>query len=90
VSASVAGPIEVGGAWAGDSDAAIVSFDGQGTRLWSQVIGTHGTDYGGAVASGRDGFYATIDMGEDIGATIEGVPIQGAPSPQGILLKIQP
>jgi hypothetical protein len=42
------------------------------------------------VASGTDAFYATVNLGADIGATIEGVPIMGSPKPTGLLLKIEP
>lgn len=90
VSAAVAGPLQAGGAWAGETDAVIVSYSNAGTRLWTKLIGTSGTDLGAGVASGSDGFYANVNLGADIGTSVEGVPISGAPRPTGILLKLQP
>jgi hypothetical protein len=90
VSMGIAGPLVAGGPWAGDQDAAFVSYDGSGTRLWTKVFGTPGSDGGSGVTSGIGAFYLTANLGADIGSTIEGVPILGAPKPSGILLKVQP
>jgi hypothetical protein len=87
---TIAGPITPGGPFAGGSDAAILSYNNNGTLLWTKIIGTGGTDYGFAVASGTDSFYAGVNLGADIGSTVEGVPIQGAAAPTGLLLKLQP
>ena len=54
------------------------------------LAGTVGTDYAWRVASGSDGFYALYDPGADIGNNVEGVPIQGAAQPAGVLIKIAP
>jgi hypothetical protein len=91
VSANVAGPIAAGGPSFGDGDAALVSYDSTGSRLWSKVIGTSGTDYGSGVTASSDGsFYADVDLGANIGLSVEGVTISGAPDPTGLLLKIAP
>ena len=68
----------------------LASFNGDGTPRWTKVIGTTGSDYGSGVTTGTGAFYANVNMGADIGATVEGVPIMGAPVPTGILLKLQP
>lgn len=90
VSGTVAGPIETGGRFAGGSDAVLAAYNGDGTRLWTKVIGSTGMDYGSGVASGTDSFYANVNLGADLGASIEGVPIQGESRPTGVLLKVQP
>lgn len=87
---TVAGPISVGGPFAGGSDAAILSYNSNGTLLWAKVIGTSGTDYGFSVANGTDSFYAGVNLGADIGSSVEGVAIQGAAAPTGLVLKLQP
>ena len=91
VSANVAGPLATGGPSFGDGDAALVSYDSSGSRLWSKVIGTSGTDYGSGVTASSDGsFYADIDLGANIGPSVEGITISGAPDPTGLLLKMAP
>jgi hypothetical protein len=91
VSASIAGPMVAGGPTFGDGDAALVSYDNHGFRLWSKVIGTTGTDYGSGVAVSSDGsFYADVNLGANLGPTVEGVAILGASNPTGLLLKIAP
>jgi hypothetical protein len=40
-----------GGTYRGDYDAFLAKYDGQGNLLWSQQIGTSGTDYGYSIAS---------------------------------------
>jgi hypothetical protein len=90
VTGSIAGPLQAGGPWAGDSDAVIVSYSSDGTRLWTKVIGTSAVDGGSGVASGTGAFYVNLNLGADIGATVEGVQILGAPKPTGLLLKISP
>jgi hypothetical protein len=91
VSANIAGPIAIGGPSFGDGDAALVSYDNNGSRLWSKVIGTIGTDIGSGVGVSSDGsFYADINLGASIGTSVEGVAILGASNPTGLLLKIAP
>jgi hypothetical protein len=90
VSGTVSGPIETGGPFAGGTDAVLAAYNGDGTRLWTKVIGSTGMDNGFGVASGTQSFYATVDLGADIGSSIEGVPIQGESRPSGVLLKVQP
>jgi hypothetical protein len=91
VSANVAGPITTGGPSFGDGDVALVSYSVTGTHLWTKILGTTGTDYGSGVAASSDGsFYANINLGANIGPTVEGVTILGAPDPTGLLLKIAP
>jgi len=91
VSANIAGPIVAGGPSFGDVDAALVSYDNNGSRLWSKVIGTSGTDQGSGVAVSSDGsFYANVNLGANIGPSVEGVAILGASSPTGLLLKVAP
>ena len=91
VSSNITGPIVTGGPYSGDGDAALVSYDSNGSRLWSKVIGTGGTDYGSGVTASSDGsFYANVNLGANIGPSVEGVSIAGAPDPTGLLLKIAP
>ncbi len=91
VSANIAGPILTGGPSFGDGDAAFVSYDKNGSRLWSKVVGTSGTDVGSGVAVSSDGsFYAEVNLGANIGPSVEGVGILGAANPSGLLLKIAP
>ena len=91
VTASVAGPITSGGPSFGGIDAALVSYSKGGSHLWTKIIGTSGTDYGSGAAASSDGsFYANVNMGANIGPTIEGVTILGASDPTGLLLKIAP
>jgi hypothetical protein len=90
VSAFVTGPLQPGGTFFGMTDGVLASYAGDGTHLWTKVIGTSQIDYALSVTSAADAFYATLQLGGDIGATIEGVPIIGAPSPSGLLLKLQP
>jgi hypothetical protein len=91
VSATVAGPIEAGGTSFGQNDAALVSYNQNGTRLWAKVIGTNGSEFGSAVGSSSDGsFYANLNLGANIGPTVEGVTILGASDPTGLLLKLAP
>jgi hypothetical protein len=91
VSANIAGPLVSGGPSFGDADSALVSYTTNGVRLWSKVIGTSGTDLGSGVAAGVDGsFYAAVDLGANIGPSVEGVTMLGAPDPTGLLLKIAP
>jgi hypothetical protein len=89
-SATIGGPIESGGAWAGNQDGLIVSYDASGARLWTKVIGSAGTDYGSDIARGTDAFYACVNLGGDVTVGLEGVNIIGAPRPSGILLKLAP
>jgi hypothetical protein len=91
VSGTIVGPLEAGGPYAGGmGDAVLVSYSSDGTKLWTKVIGTSGQDYGSGVAAGRNAFYANINLGADIGPTVEGVTILGAPAPSSMILKIQP
>ncbi len=90
LAATVAGPLEPGGPFAGGTDVALVSFDTSGARRWAKVIGTGGTDSASAVSSGTDAFYASINLGGNIGMTVEDQPIVGAPKPAGLVLKLQP
>ena len=91
VSANVVGAITAGGPSFGGSDAALISYSDTGTHLWTKILGTSGTDYGSAVTASSDGsFYANINLGANIGPTIEGVTILGASDPTGVLLKIAP
>jgi hypothetical protein len=91
VSANVAGAIVAGGPSFGDGDAALVSYNNDGSRLWSKVIGTSGTDGGSGVAASFDGaFYAEVNLGANIGPNVDGVGILGASNPTGLLLKIAP
>jgi hypothetical protein len=91
VSANVAGPITTGGPSFGGGDAALISYSHTGTHLWTKILGTSGTDYGSNVAASSDGsFYANINLGANIGPTVEGVTILGASDPTGLLLKIAP
>ncbi len=89
VSANISGPIATGGPSFGDGDAALVSYDNHGSRLWSKVVGTSGTDTGSGVAVCSDGsFYAEVNLGANIGSKVEDVAISGASNPTGLLLKI--
>jgi hypothetical protein len=91
VSANVVGPITMGGPSFGNGDAALISYSNTGTHLWTKILGTSGTDYGSEVTASSDGsFYANINLGANIGPTIEGVKILGASDPTGLLLKIAP
>jgi hypothetical protein len=91
VTASIAGPLTSGGPSFGGIDAALVSYSKTGSHLWTKIVGTSGTDYGyGAAASSDGSFYANVDLGANIGPTIEGVTILGASAPTGLLLKIAP
>jgi hypothetical protein len=54
------------------------------------MIASPGTDFSGSVAAGPDAFYATANLGADIGGSVDGTPIQGAPNPRGLLVKLQP
>jgi hypothetical protein len=90
VSATVAGALQPGGPFAGGTDVALVSYDTAGTRRWSKVIGTSGTDSAAAVSSGANAFYAALNLAGDIGSNVEGQPIIGAPKPAGLVLKLQP
>jgi hypothetical protein len=91
VTANVLGPITTGGPSFGGSDAALVSYATTGTHLWTKIIGTSGTDYGSGAAASSDGsFYANVNLGANIGTTLEGVTILGASAPTGILLKLAP
>jgi hypothetical protein len=91
VSANIAGAIVPGGPSFGDGDAALVSYDNNGSRLWTKVIGTGGTDIGSGVGASSDGsFYAEVNLGADIGPRLEGVAILGASGPTGLVLKVAP
>jgi hypothetical protein len=91
VSANIAGAIIPGGLSFGDGDAAFVSYTNNGSRLWSKVIGTSGTDGGSGVVASFDGsFYAEVNLGANIGPSVDGVTILGASNPTGLLLKIAP
>jgi hypothetical protein len=90
VSGSITGPITQNGPWNGDSDAIFAAYDKQGNLLWTKIVGTTGTDYGSGVTAASDGFYVLADLGGNIGPTVDGVTIQGAPQPAGLLLKIAP
>jgi hypothetical protein len=90
LAADVSGPVTSSGPAFGAQDALFASFDADGNRRWTKVLGTVGTDYAWRVASGSDGFYALYDPGADIGNNVEGVPIQGAAQPAGVLIKIAP
>lgn len=90
VSGSIGGALQAGGPFSGESDIVLASFSSTGTRLWTKVIGTTGADGGSGVSAGTNGFYATVNLGADIGSSIEGVPIQGAPRPTSAIFKIQP
>jgi hypothetical protein len=85
---SVGGEVEPGGDYAGGIDTVIAAYDpGAGDRRWLKVLGTTGDDRGGPVGSGSDAVYAAFGVG---GAIDVGVPIIGAPSPAGLLLKLEP
>jgi hypothetical protein len=90
VTATISGPLRAGGPWQGGTDAAILSYNSGGTLLWTKVIGTSGEDSGGPASAGTNAFYADIRLGADIGPSIEGVAILGAPRPAGLVLKIEP
>lgn len=91
VTANVVGPITAGGPSFGGSDAALISYSDTGTPLWSKIIGTSGTDYGSGASASSDGsFYANVNLGANIGPTVEGVTILGAADPTGVLLKLAP
>jgi hypothetical protein len=91
VTANVVGPITSSGPSFGGSDAALVSYSSTGAHLWTKIIGTSGTDYGSGAAASSDGsFYANVNLGANIGPTLEGVTILGASDPTGLLLKLAP
>jgi hypothetical protein len=90
ITGTISGPLQVGGPGNGASDVVVASFTADGVPLWTKVLGTSGMDYGGTVTSGPTAFYVALDLGAGLGPTIEGVPIVGAASPVGLLLKIQP
>jgi hypothetical protein len=91
VTANVAGPITTGGPSFGGGDAALVSYSNTGNHLWTKIIGTSATDYGSGAAASADGsFYANVNLGANVGPTIEGVTIVGALDPTGVLLKLAP
>lgn len=90
IAGNAAGPVTPGGSAYGNGDALIASFTSDGVQRWTKIIGTTGTDYGFGVAAGSDAIYAVVDLGANLGSTIEGVPILGAPNPTGLVLKIQP
>ena len=91
VAANVVGPVTAGGPSFGGGDAALVSYSSNGTKLWTKIIGTSGSDYGSGAAASSDGsFYANVNLGANIGPTVEGVTILGASDPTGVLLKIAP
>jgi hypothetical protein len=91
VAGGIAGPIEANGPFmGGSSDAFFAAYNGAGTRLWTKVVGTAGSDVAGGVAAGSGAFYVTANLGGSIGSTLEGVTIQGAGSPVGLLLKVEP
>lgn len=90
VAGNAAGPITSGGTTYGNGDALIASFTGDGATRWTKVLGTSATDYGFGVAAGSDAFYAVVDLGANVGSTIEGVPILGSANPTGLVLKLQP
>ena len=91
VSATVAGPIKTGGAAFGQNDAALVSFTQAGSLSWAKVLGTTGSDAGSGVTASVDGsFYANLNLGANIGPTVDGVTIQGASAPTGLLVKVNP
>jgi hypothetical protein len=90
VAGTVAGPIQAGGPFAGGTDAAFVSYDTSGARRWVKIVGTSGTDYASVVTSGSNALYGGINLGGDIGTSVEGQTIVGAPKPLGLVLKFQP
>jgi len=90
VSGTIAGPLEPGGPFAGEKDAVLISYDTAGAHRWTKVIGTTGTDYGWAVSKGANAFYAAVNLGGDIGTSVEGQKIIGAPKPASLVLKLQP
>ena len=61
IAGDVAGPLQAGGTAFGGQDAVIASFTASGTPLWTNVIGTSGTDYAFGVASGNNSFYAVVN-----------------------------
>jgi hypothetical protein len=87
---NISGPIGAGGLYRGGLDAAIVAFNNDGSRRFTQVLGTGGDDRAVAVSAGTNAVYAALSLGGDIGPNLMGVPIVGAPKPTGLVLKIQP
>jgi hypothetical protein len=85
---NVTGPTTANSTSIGGGDALLLSYSSDGALGWSKVIGTSGKDYGFAVARGSDALYAAVDLGASIGPSIEGVAIQGASNPTGLLLKV--
>jgi hypothetical protein len=90
VTGTIAGPLTAGGQSSGGLDAVLASYDRDGTRLWTKIVGTTSDDYGFTVASGAGGFYWVIDLGADIGSTVGGTPIQGPTPAAALLIKLQP
>jgi flagellin-like hook-associated protein FlgL len=58
----------------GGGDAFLTKYDGVGNRLWTQVLGSSGTDYGNAVTIGVDG---SVYIGGRAGGSMEGQPYGG-------------
>jgi hypothetical protein len=88
VSATLAGPIEPGGAFAGGLDACVASYLASGQRAWVKVLGTTGDDRGWAVRGGSEGVYFGFSVAGAL-ATL-GVPITGPAAYTGLVLKIVP
>jgi hypothetical protein len=86
----VAGPLQPGGPSFGVIDVAIMAFEDDGTRRWTKTIGTSGADYALAATADSSAFYLTVNLGADIGPTVDGVVISGVAHPTGLLLKIAP
>lgn len=91
VSATVAGPIGSGEPSFGQDDVALVSYTQSGKQIWTKILGTSGSDTGSGVAASSDGrFYANLNLGANIGPAVDGVTIQGASDPTGLLIKLEP
>ena len=58
----------------GGGDAFLSKYDGVGNRLWTQVLGSSGTDYANAVSVGPDG---SVYIGGRSGGSMEGQPYGG-------------
>jgi len=87
VSGGISGPLSPGEAYAGGTDAFVVAFEETGVRRWAKIIGASGNDGSSAVSAGTDAIYAGVSVS---GAVDLGVPLIGAGSPTGLLLKIEP
>ena len=87
--ATVGGAIEPGGPYGGGLDAAVVSFAADdGMSRWNHVFGTPGDDRGWVLGLGAGAVYFGLSIAGPV--DLGGVPITGAPSPAGLVLKLAP